>query len=232
MAQHKRTAENSIGYLLWEARTKQGYELEEIAEVIRIRTVFLRDIEQDRFDTMPGGAYLTGYLRAYGRFLGLDPEEVLERFRQEHQPEANENEFFQPDALTGERFLPHIIVGICLVLALAAYGGWYFWHKDDFKPAPQGYDVPENMQEYLNPHKDLDSSNPQLPVTESEPTPAAPAPEAEVKPVEEPVKTVKTYRRKRTADIPQDTVQSLTAPSGTMPADAQVPQPAPEAPAQ
>ena len=61
-----------IGSSLREARTRQGLELPELETRTKIRSKYLRALEEEQFDTLPGHTYVKGFLRAYADSLGLD----------------------------------------------------------------------------------------------------------------------------------------------------------------
>jgi cytoskeleton protein RodZ len=69
----------SVGARLRERRREFGMTLAEAAEKTRIRRAYLEALEADRFDALPGEAYLKGFLRSYAGLLKLDPEALLER---------------------------------------------------------------------------------------------------------------------------------------------------------
>ena len=83
------TAESSgvrgpgVSDMLRSRRMSLGYELSEIAVALRIRLAYLEAIEQGRFGDLPGAAYANGFLRTYAEHLGLDPQLVLRRFKEE-----------------------------------------------------------------------------------------------------------------------------------------------------
>lgn len=66
-----RTAEQGIGRSLRRAREIQGLSLAEVEERTRIRSRYLRDLEREDFDILPA-VYVTGSLKTYANFLGLD----------------------------------------------------------------------------------------------------------------------------------------------------------------
>jgi cytoskeletal protein RodZ len=57
---------------------KQGLSLEQIAEATKISMRFLRAIEAENFEEVPGGIYLRSYLRQYAVAVGCNPGELLE----------------------------------------------------------------------------------------------------------------------------------------------------------
>ena len=67
----------SIGEQLEEARKRKGISLREAAEATKIRSDFLGNIEQNRFDFELPDIYKRGFLQNYARFLKLDTEKIL-----------------------------------------------------------------------------------------------------------------------------------------------------------
>jgi cytoskeletal protein RodZ len=62
----------AIGSSLREARTRQGLEFEEMETRTKVRGKYLRMLEEERFDQLPGHTYTKGFLRVYADALGLD----------------------------------------------------------------------------------------------------------------------------------------------------------------
>lgn len=62
------------------AREARGLSLSEVSEQIRIRSVYLAAIEEERWSAIGAPVYIRGFLRTYARFLGLDPEEIVADF--------------------------------------------------------------------------------------------------------------------------------------------------------
>lgn len=65
------------GELLKEARLKKGLRLEEVSESIKIRPQYLYAIEEGLLEVLPPGIIAKGFVKAYARFLGVDPQEVI-----------------------------------------------------------------------------------------------------------------------------------------------------------
>jgi cytoskeleton protein RodZ len=54
--------------------------LDEIAGATRIATRFLRAIENEEWDQLPGGVFNRGFVRAVARYLGLDEENTVAEY--------------------------------------------------------------------------------------------------------------------------------------------------------
>lgn len=73
----------SIGRLnLCGCRQKRGVTLEQIAENTKISMRFLRAIEDEEFEKLPGGIFSTSYLRQYASEIGFDESELLGHYNE------------------------------------------------------------------------------------------------------------------------------------------------------
>lgn len=70
--------QHTVGSILCRCRTFSNVSLEEAAEATKIRKVYLRALEEDRFGDLPSPAYLKGFLRTYASYLGLQSEELIQ----------------------------------------------------------------------------------------------------------------------------------------------------------
>jgi hypothetical protein len=70
-----------LGAMMREMRENLGHELDAVARDLRIRLVYLEAIESGRLSDLPGNAYVSGFLRSYSDFLGLEGEEIVRRFK-------------------------------------------------------------------------------------------------------------------------------------------------------
>jgi cytoskeletal protein RodZ len=81
-----------IGRTLRLAREKRGLSLQQIEEATKIRTRYLRDLENENFDVLPA-VYMLGSLRTYAEHLGLDGAAIareLKRRQASLQPEQDQ----------------------------------------------------------------------------------------------------------------------------------------------
>ncbi len=71
---------DELGHILREARETKGLTLREVQEKTRISSRFLEALEMGDYDRLPTPTHVRGFLRNYARFLGLDPNPLLERY--------------------------------------------------------------------------------------------------------------------------------------------------------
>jgi cytoskeleton protein RodZ len=116
-----------IGSILKEERTRQGLEIGALEERTKIRTKYLRALENEDWDILPGPAYIRAYLRTYATMLGLDAEALVDEYRERfEEPESPPTGLGEP-VLRGRlpreggrpRFDRRVVVGV-LIAGIAA----------------------------------------------------------------------------------------------------------------
>jgi transcriptional regulator with XRE-family HTH domain len=78
-----------VGAALKALREFQGLSLQDVSDGTRIRRAYLQAVEDMRVEELPSRPFALGYVRAYAKLLGLDPEEAVARFKQD-APEPDE----------------------------------------------------------------------------------------------------------------------------------------------
>ncbi|MGH2842824.1 MAG: helix-turn-helix domain-containing protein [Solirubrobacteraceae bacterium] len=74
-----------IGSTLREARMRAHIDISEVEARTKIRAKYLRAIENEEFDLLPGAVYVKSFLRTYGDFLGLDSRLLLDEFKRRYE---------------------------------------------------------------------------------------------------------------------------------------------------
>ncbi len=69
-----------IGSSLREARIRQNLGFEELEATTKVRARYLRHLEEERFEQLPGHAYTKGFLHVYADALGLDGRLYVEEY--------------------------------------------------------------------------------------------------------------------------------------------------------
>ncbi len=82
----------AFGERLKREREKRKISLDEVAQATKISGRYLRAIEEEKFDQLPGGVFSKGFIKAYARHLGLNEDQALadyqEAFRACHPEEV------------------------------------------------------------------------------------------------------------------------------------------------
>lgn len=69
-----------IGNTLREARLRRSLDISDCEAATKIRTKYLRALEEEHFEVLPGPTYVKGFLRTYAEFLELDGRLVLDEY--------------------------------------------------------------------------------------------------------------------------------------------------------
>ncbi|MDD3715397.1 MAG: helix-turn-helix domain-containing protein [Atribacterota bacterium] len=73
-----------IGNLLKSNREKLGLSLDDVEQQTFIHKRYLRAIEEERWESLPGFSHAFGYVKNYGRVLNLDQETLKSVFQQSY----------------------------------------------------------------------------------------------------------------------------------------------------
>jgi cytoskeleton protein RodZ len=94
--------DSGVGSILRKARSRRKIELSEVEAATRIRLRYLRAIESEDWEVLPGGVYTRGFIRTYAAFLGLDGERLAEDYRQSVEGPSGDRRYApEPVAATG-----------------------------------------------------------------------------------------------------------------------------------
>jgi cytoskeleton protein RodZ len=118
-----------IGATLREARMRAKIDINEVEVHTKIRAKYLRAIENEEWDLLPGDVYIRSFLRTYGDFLGLDSRALIDDFKRRYERLSdNEMRPITPRGRERERerrrrrlsVPPWAVIGLVLVAVVAA----------------------------------------------------------------------------------------------------------------
>lgn len=70
----------SVGKALKQEREERRLSLEEVSSTTRIPRKTLESLEEDRFEDLPSGVFVRGFIKAYASAVHIDAEDVLAQF--------------------------------------------------------------------------------------------------------------------------------------------------------
>lgn len=111
-----------LGLYLKQVREGKKLTIDKVIEDTFIMKKFILAIEDDDFSSFPGEAYLKGFLRNYGEYLGLDPADLIsryERIKMSETPSPTELLIPKPKAF----FSKMLLIILIAVLAVALIAG-------------------------------------------------------------------------------------------------------------
>lgn len=114
----------TLGQFLKREREFRGITLKQVSQATRLSSIVIGHIEEDRYETLPKGSYVKGYLRSYARSVGLSVDEILSRYQKEIQGVKVEEDPFRrprlkPEEMRRQIFL--VILFLAVIIALATF---------------------------------------------------------------------------------------------------------------
>ncbi len=80
-----------IGTTLREARIRARIDITEVEARTKIRAKYLRAIENEEWDLLPGPVYVKSFLRTYGEFLGVDTRSLVDEYKRRYERPADQD---------------------------------------------------------------------------------------------------------------------------------------------
>jgi len=124
-----------IGATLREARMRAKIDINEVETRTKIRAKYLRAMENEEWDLLPGEVYVKSFLRTYGEYLGLDTRQLIDDFKRRYErPSDHELRPIAPLGMERERqrrrplvppwaLIGVVLVGVVVALYLVGKGG-------------------------------------------------------------------------------------------------------------
>ena len=115
-----------IGATLRETRMRERIDIAEVETATKIRAKYLRALENEEWDLLPGPTFVKTFLRTYGDYLGLDSKMLVEEYKQRYERVSASELMPFGGSLSGRRqqrrvpvIPPFLIVGLVVVALLA-----------------------------------------------------------------------------------------------------------------
>lgn len=119
----------AFGGWLRREREARDVTLAEISEVTKIGRAYLEALEAERFDVLPAPVFAKGFLREYAKYVGLDPDEVVNSYLTALQASEPEAASAAPSSAprAGFEWKSGALLAAGLVILLGAIGFLGFW---------------------------------------------------------------------------------------------------------
>lgn len=134
----------TVGECLKRKREGLSISIKDASEKLKIKIDYLEDLENNNYKELPPDVYVKGFIKSYARFVGLDPEKMVDIYDREKNIENKiERKFRKKEIytkkLTTQNFAiitPKIITAFFSLLILSIIG-YYLWHQiNSFNSAP------------------------------------------------------------------------------------------------
>jgi len=75
------------GQMLQDAREEKQWSYVYTEEITKIRVRYIKALEEEKYEVLPGATYVKGYLRTYAKQLGLNSDEIIALYNATAAPE-------------------------------------------------------------------------------------------------------------------------------------------------
>ena len=148
------------GTLLRGAREVQQLREREVAEQLNLMPGYVDILERDDYQSLRSPAFARGYVKAYGRLLGLDEAELLQTF-DEHRATLDEQRkhCVTPQPLQLQRTGLGVVVGLTVLALLVLALWWWRGAVDAPKTAANQIETGNSVQALIDTtlHKEVDN---------------------------------------------------------------------------
>jgi len=127
------------------ARERLGWALPDVVAYVRIRQPYLEALERGELRVLPGQAYMLGFLRTYASALGLQPDEMVRRFRTEAAAIDSKPALAFPAPAPETGMPPAASAMFGLLMLAAVYAGWHYYSGLGQLPAETARPIPQHL---------------------------------------------------------------------------------------
>lgn len=123
----------TIGEILKNKRESSGKTIEYISNYLRIKPQYLKALEEDKFNLLPGKAYAIGFIKSYANFLELDTDLIIAQYKKENSHlienitnTSDENTIIEDPIINSN----HIII-IGVIVFIGILGAYFVSNKKE-----------------------------------------------------------------------------------------------------
>jgi cytoskeletal protein RodZ len=108
-----------IGETLRERRMALKIDVHEVEEETKIRAKYLRALENEEYNLLPGQAYVKSFLRTYADYLDLDSRALVDQYRAQGHRTEEEQLSYQPKVTPKRRISGRWAAVVAVIILIA-----------------------------------------------------------------------------------------------------------------
>ena len=124
--------DNHSGYggeALRSEREKAGVDIPTLSFELRIPKNYLRALESEDYDELPGTTYGFGYIKSYCKFLGIDDTPFLDTYKMRTAMPGRGPSYHFPDEALEPRMSGAMTAMLVVLALLSGYIGWQVYDR-------------------------------------------------------------------------------------------------------
>src|SRR3990167_1271766 len=131
----------TIGQLLKETREAKLYTLDEVEKHTKIRKEMLKALEEDDYHKLPPLTFIQGFVKNYGKFLGLDASKLMAILRRDYEaskhPPVVLESFAKPLTKKWILVTPSRLIGVVIAIIIVGFFTYLWLEYRQFVGAPK-----------------------------------------------------------------------------------------------
>lgn len=136
----------SPGQKLKKYREELGLSHNRVADALHMTAHYVKALESDQYDKLPGKTFVKGYFRAYAKLLGADVEEVMTCYER-YVSALEESEESEANVIRAKKAYDQnmrwMICAAVIIVLVIGVSWWYSSHKTS--SATMAGSAPENV---------------------------------------------------------------------------------------
>jgi len=131
----------TIGQLLKETREIKLYTLDNVEKHTKIRKELLKALEEDDYQKLPPLTFIQGFVKNYGKFLGLDASKLMAILRRDYEaskhPPVVLESFAKPLTKKWILVTPSRLIGVVIAIIIVGFFTYLWLEYRQFVGAPK-----------------------------------------------------------------------------------------------
>ena len=119
-----------VGKALVAARLEAGLSVEQIAAYTRIPKDYIRYLESNQFERLPGIAYIPGFIRSYCKLVNLEPSPLVMAVKSLYKTHKTRADYRLPFRSLAPKMTSSVIAMLIVLVGLSGYVGWVLIGND------------------------------------------------------------------------------------------------------
>ena len=140
-----------MGAFLRRCREMRHETLSHVSQALRIRVPYLKAIEEGEWQALPSSVYARAFLRSYATHVDADPEQVLNQAEAALESRPGPDTPLPPLPVRDRSLPGGALVGASVLLAMAAYAGWYYFSVEQLRDRRVVAAMPDRLLTELAP---------------------------------------------------------------------------------
>ena len=136
---------SDLGNLLRQARETKALTIEDLANRLRIRRLYLEALEKNDFGALPGIVYGIGFIRTYARALDLNENDMVALYKSQNGVAVVKPKYDVRMPKTESRIPGGLPLIIAIIVAVVIFLFWYFMHSEVGNLPNRISEVPEPL---------------------------------------------------------------------------------------